>query len=202
MGKPGPAPKRAAERRRRNEPSTPVTEVDVAEVTADMPGAQDDPDSLPFKIRQPIVVPTYDGTWPQVERHDLRPDPADGWHPLARDLWDAYSRSGQALFWQPTDWSMAGMLCETITRALQPQIIGYEETSDGETSSKTPIWGPAPVKGSDLAAILKAAAALGLLEGDRRRMGLELTSRYAIEEPKPAPTPEKVADNRRGLFAV
>lgn len=202
---PGPPPKREAERRRRNEPRIPVTKVDVADWAAEALGdapVEDVQDSLPFKVAQPIVVPVYDGSWDVETDSEGQPtaEAKNRWHPLAQDLWDTYSKSGQALYWQPSDWAMAAFVCETISRELLPQIIGYKEYGEGESHVKEPIWGPAPVKGATISAVMKAAGALMMLEGDRRRLGLELTSRYAAAEAPAAPTGEQVSANRLKLI--
>lgn len=206
MSRPGTPPKRSEERRRTNSPEP--EKVDVSEV----PGA-DDPGSLPFKIAQPIVVPEFDGVWesPLTDDGDRitafsEPKPNEPWPPLAQQLWDSFSSSGQALYWQPSDWMIAAVVVEKIARDLRPQIIGYEETSDFEngveiSKSKIPIWGEAPIKGADLAALMKAAGALMLVEGERRKLLLELTSRYEAPKPKTGGNVVGIRSSRKALLA-
>lgn len=195
MARMGPVPKRSEERIRSGEPAgTPTTKVDVEQLAAA------DEDALPFKIALPIEVPDYDGAW-KVERPDKRPAHDAPWHPLVANLWESFSRSGEALYWQPSDWQVAALLCEVVDRDLQPQIIGYTETGSDEDRVKEPIWGEAPVKGATLAAVMKAAGSLGLTEGDRRRMGLEIKSRYLDRPVSPPAGMPSIAGGRRSIIA-
>ena len=94
--------------------------------------------------------------------------PADPkWHPTARLIYDSLPSSGQAKFYEPSDWSTAYLLAESLSRDLKPQSIGI--TDEGKV-----IRAYVPLKGASLAAYLKGFAALGVTEGDRRRMGIEI----------------------------
>ena len=94
--------------------------------------------------------------------------PADPkWHPTARLIYDSLPTSGQAKFYEPSDWSTAYLLAESLSRDLKPQSIGI--TDEGKV-----IRAYVPLKGASLAAYLKGFAALGVTEGDRRRMGIEI----------------------------
>lgn len=161
---PGPAPKRDAERRRRNKPVVPTESVELEALD------DTDPTSLPFLIKQPIIVPSV----PQksVDLDDPESPTVDAWHPIAVEFWESLKRSGQALFWEPSDWMVAKLLCESISRDLNPQVVGVAPASE---------FGPAevvreriPLKGASLNAYLKGFASLMLTEGDRRRLRIEL----------------------------
>lgn len=89
------------------------------------------------------------------------------WHPVAKQLYDSLKKSGQAQFFEPSDWGTAWVLCESISREMKPQPIGI--TDEGE-----PVMAKLPPKGASLAAWLKALSSLLATEGDRRRLRIEL----------------------------
>lgn len=89
------------------------------------------------------------------------------WHPVAKQLYESLKKSGQAQFFEASDWGTAWVLAESISREMKPQPIGT--TEDGE-----PIMFELPPKGASLAAWLKALSSLLATEGDRRRLRLEL----------------------------
>lgn len=74
------------------------------------------------------------------------------WHPIAKRVWDAAKTSGQADFYQNSDWAMLYSLCDDLS---------YYKKS-GKRSSQM------------LAAIMAGLTSLMLTEGDRRRARLEL----------------------------
>ena len=90
------------------------------------------------------------------------------WHPIAKRLYLALKRSGQSKFYEASDWSTAYLLAESLSRDLKPQPIGVSEATGKVLRARQPL------KGSSLAAYLKGFAALGVTEGDRRRMGIEI----------------------------
>lgn len=74
------------------------------------------------------------------------------WHPLAGDLYRSFKKSGQTRFWEPSDWQTARVQCHLLSVELRktkpsPAMIGN---------------------------IFSALARLGVTEGDRRRMGIEI----------------------------
>lgn len=141
----GPAPKKDAERRRRNKTgdnsAIPATVVNVDELLAG-----------------------------DVEIPDADPD----WHAIARNMYESVARSGQVIWMEPSDWAALYLMCESISRDLNPQVVGV--TEDGEVVKDT-----IPLKGASLNAYLKAMASLMMLEGDRRRLRIELERQKRID---------------------
>ena len=90
------------------------------------------------------------------------------WHPIAKRIYESLESSGQSVFYEPSDWAAAYLLAESLSRDLKPQMVAFDEVK-GKV-----IRAYVPVKGASLAAYLKAFAALGVTEGDRRRMGIEI----------------------------
>lgn len=168
----GPIPKRDAERRRRNDPANGAADFfDIDEVAKDA-----EPDSLPWKIAQPVVVPTFDGVWTDADGREVDGDHVGtGWHPLAQQWFDSLSYSGQAIFYEPSDWMLAAVIAETLSRELKPQIAATIPAT--EFSESQVIRECVPIKGASLSAILKAMSTLMVSEGDRRRLRLELQRR-------------------------
>ncbi len=110
--------------------------------------------------------------------------PADEeWHPIAKQLYESLVESGQSEFYEPSDWAMAFLIAESISRDLEPQVVGVPERT-GE-----PVYATVPMKGASLSAYLKSFNALMVSEGDRRRAGI------ALKRPPADPAAAKNADN-------
>lgn len=90
------------------------------------------------------------------------------WHPIAKAWYKALANSGQSEFYEPSDWAMAQIVAESISRDLKPQVVAVPEKT-GE-----PVFETVPMKGASLSAYLKAMTALMVSEGDRRRAGMAL----------------------------
>lgn len=90
------------------------------------------------------------------------------WHPVAKRVYESLKDSGQAKFYEPSDWAAIYLLAESMSRDLKPQMVAFDETK-GKV-----IRAYVPIKAASLAAYLKGFAALGVTEGDRRRMGIEI----------------------------
>lgn len=105
------------------------------------------------------------GTSAPVEAPPENPN----WHHLAKSWYRSLQHSGMARFYEPSDWVQAALIANTISDELQEKFVGMsKETGD-------PVFTSAPMNPQTLAGILKASATLGVTEGDRRRMGVELT---------------------------
>jgi hypothetical protein len=111
------------------------------------------------------------------------------WHPTAKRIYESLRTSGQAKFYEPSDWSAAYLLAESLSRDLKPQVVAFDKVT-----SKV-IRACVPLKGPSLAAYLKGFAALGVTEGDRRRMGIEIDRKPSA--PKLAGV--TVMDDYRGI---
>lgn len=90
------------------------------------------------------------------------------WHPVAKRWYESLAGSGQARYYEPSDWATAYLLAEAISRDLKPQPVG----ADKETGEVT--MAVLPIKGANLVAYLRGMTALLVTEGDRRRARLEL----------------------------
>lgn len=103
-----------------------------------------------------------------VTKGELRPVSVPNadrdWHPIARRLWDGLKSSGQADFFQNSDWAFAYSLCEDLSV--------YKKS--GKRS------------GQMLQTIYSAMERLLVTEGDRRRVRIEL------HEPEDESTPAAV----------
>ncbi|MER7908297.1 hypothetical protein [Streptomyces sp. NPDC096068] len=81
------------------------------------------------------------------------PEPDPDWHPIAVDWYLSLQESGQAVFYQPSDWAMARYAAELMSRGL---------SSDR------------PPNGQYVAALNSVMTSLLTTEGDRRRARIEL----------------------------
>jgi hypothetical protein len=113
-----------------------------------------------------------------VTKGELRPvavpEPDPNWHPIATRLFESLRSSGQADFYQDSDWAFAWSVCEDL--------------SVYKRSMKR--------SGQMLQTIYSALERLLVTEGDRRRVRIELT------EPEDATTPAGVtaiADYKKAL---
>jgi len=146
---PGPVPKKDAERRRRNK--TPEGAGSLSAIPAEVV-------NLDEAIAGEVEIPTAD----------------ENWHPVAIQLYEAQIRSGQALYMEPSDWAAFYLVCESISRDLNPQVVGI--TEDGDV-----IKDEIPLKGASLSAYLKAFESHLVSEGARRRVRLELERQKRID---------------------
>jgi hypothetical protein len=112
------------------------------------------------------------------------PRPAPKWHPVAKRWFNSLAKSGQSRYYEPSDWALAYLLAESMSRDLSPQVVGTTEKGDI-------LRDIIPLKGASLSAYLKAMGSLLVTEGDRRRAQLEL------ERP-----PEKDPDEARATATV
>ncbi|MDP1795203.1 MAG: hypothetical protein Q8K63_13790 [Acidimicrobiales bacterium] len=114
------------------------------------------------------------------------------WHPVARRWYQSLKKSGQAAFYEPSDWATAFLVAESISRELMPQpmSVGVGDAAHIEMVKLPP-------KGASLAAWLKAMSSLMVTEGDRRRMHLEL-ERGVADDGEGADVSD-IADYRRRL---
>lgn len=102
------------------------------------------------------------------------PVPDEDWHPIATMMWESLQRSGQAIFYEPSDWASAYLMCESLSRDLGEQVVGVTPT--GQV-----LRDVIPLKGASLSAYLKLFASLMMLEGDRRRLRVELERKKAAD---------------------
>lgn len=110
------------------------------------------------------------------------PEVDSGWHPVAKRWYESLGVSGQSKFYEPSDWAMAYVLAESMSRDMKPQVVGIvEETGE-------PVFAVVPLKGASLSAYLKGMTALLVSEADRRRAQIELQ-----RTPAPDPKDEEAA---------
>lgn len=159
MGARGPVPKRSSQRRRRNKPDGPPP-------TSGRGSGRE----AWAAYAASIGVDVPDGASRTAIQECIARDGAeDDWHPLAREWFDSLSQSGQAAFYEPSDWATARLLAESISRELSPQPMVVASGKEAYVEYVT-----LPPKGASLAAWLKAMSSLLVTEGDRRRMSVEL----------------------------
>ena len=114
-------------------------------------------------------------TGPPLDLPDL-PDPDPLWHPIASDWSVSLRSSGQAQFYEPSDWAMARYAAELMSRGL---------CSDR------------PPNGQFVAALDSVMARLLTTEGDRRRARIELERKPAAQQAPAGVT--AIADYRAAL---
>lgn len=146
---PGPVPKKDAERRRRNKG----------------PEAKGGTSHIPAE-----VVNVDDLLAGDVEI----PQPDEDWHPIAAQVYEAQMRSGQVIWMEPSDWAMLYLLCESISRDLNPQVVGV--TEEGGV-----VKDYIPLKGASLSSYLKAFNMLLVAEGGRRQLRIELERQKRLD---------------------
>jgi len=94
---------------------------------------------------------------PPAELPDL-PEPDPLWHPIAADWYQSLQSSGQAQFYEPSDWATARYAAELMSRLL--------------SSDRAP-------NGQLVAALNSVMGTLLTTEGDRRRARIELERKPA-----------------------
>lgn len=100
------------------------------------------------------------------------------WHPIAASWYDSLQRSGQAIFYEPSDWWTAYMLADVLDRWLKPQDVRVGEDRPGQQVGGEVTYlfeqKVIPMPGATLTALLKGMSSLMVTEGDRRRLKIEL----------------------------
>ena len=89
------------------------------------------------------------------------PDPDPNWHPVARMIWDSLPESGQARFYEPSDWAYAYLLMGEISRMKLARRHSAQM----------------------LQAVQAGLGDLLLTEGDRRRVRMEIMRQKPTENP-------------------
>lgn len=154
----GPIPKRSAERRRRNKDGVEVLVVNLDETLAEEI-------EIPAPPMRTHVKDEETGELEEL----AEPEPV--WHPVAEDWYLSLTRSGQAIFYEASDWATAYLLAEQIHRNLEPRPVQVGQDSEGGPVIQ---WMTTPMPGTTLSALLKGMAALMTTEGERRRVRIEL----------------------------
>jgi hypothetical protein len=105
------------------------------------------------------------------------PAPDEEWHPIAYDWYCSLEESGQATLYEPSDWMVAYLLAEQVSRLLNPRFVGMRQkfNHDVDAMETVPEIREVPMSGSDLSGLLKGMSNLMVTEADRRRMRVELT---------------------------
>lgn len=121
-------------------------------------------------------------------------EPDEKWHTIAYETFVSFETSGQSRFFEDSDWMALYLLCEALSRDLEPQFIGFRElptvwteNSAGErviaqSGGNQPIVAIVPIKGSNLSAYRSWMNSLLATEGDRRRLQIELSKAAAGPE--------------------
>lgn len=122
------------------------------------------------RVNKPPQEPTRAAGAVEVAVPDGDPD----WHPVALRLFESLKASGQARFYEPSDWATAFMLCESVSREMKPQPVGDHG-----------VLMELPPKAASIAAWLKGLTALMATEGDRRRAAMELQRPASPKEAGP-----------------
>lgn len=176
--KPGPAPKRAAERERRNVPATGEAQL----------LGPDDFDKLPFEV-ETLVVP---------------PGPGKKWHPAAVEFYEATLRDPARIWMGPADWALHWIICENLSRELAPQFVAMAEggidPDTGEKLADRVVRDRVPMKGASLTAYLKWAGMIGIGEASRLALRREVTFNQPPSAHLASVTELDIADTREGVF--
>jgi len=176
---PGPPPKRSAERRRRNKDVVETTVVDL--------------DTL---VSADIEIPTPPVRYEDDEGEELD-EPEWSWHPTAMLLWDSATRSGQSIFLEPSDWAALYMMCEQVHLGLKPRPVVI-----GEAGGEPVIqYMQVPMPGSTLQAVQKMMSSLMMLEGDRRKLRVELERKKQRDAAASGGNVTSISKVRGGKFA-
>lgn len=117
----------------------------------------------------------------EITRGELRPvtvpDPDPDWHPIAIALWESLLTSGQADFYQDSDWAFAFSLMDDLSL--------YKQSTRRSAQM--------------LQVINSSMERLLVTEGDRRRVRIELSAPVPDEDEA---TVAVMADYRQGLQLV
>lgn len=109
----------------------------------------------------------------------------EDWEPLTKSYWESFQRSGQSIWYEPSDWMTAYALMEVLDRWLKPQQIRIGEIRPGQNEGGEVTYlfedKIVAMPGGVLSSILKGLASLMATEGDRRRLRIELERKKALD---------------------
>lgn len=171
MGQFGPAPKRSEERLGHSPPTGgPQRQIVVAETESveDISAL-----SLEERIRQPVRAP----------------EPLEHWDPVVKDLWLSATCSAQVAYWEPTEWSLLRVACESLHRDLSERVVFVPKDGTADDIVREEV----PIRGASLVAYAKILGSLGFTEEARRRMGIEVVRKQLNLEGKASLHPVKPA---------
>lgn len=120
------------------------------------------------------------------------PPAYEDWDEIAIDFYESLPKSGQSDFYEPSDWALATVVCESLSRDLRSQPLIDQDGHAVLDAKGKPIMRKLPLKGANLSAYLRAFQVLMVAEGDRRRLRLELQRPGAA--PDKADRPANVLD--------
>lgn len=92
------------------------------------------------------------------------PAAGEGWHKNALAWYESLAKSGQAHYYEPSDWSKAWLIADNISRA-------YFAAESGED-----------VTAATFKVLFGEMASLGVTESDRRRMRIEIQRNISLGE--------------------
>jgi hypothetical protein len=117
----------------------------------------------------------------------------DDWDDIVYEWYFSLAESGMARFYEPSDWMVAYITADWLNQLRKPQYVTMQTVGPNTTE---PYFLRRPMSGSDMGAFLRVCANLGLTEGDRRRMRIELTH---VEPEQPEQTPGDLETERAEL---
>lgn len=97
------------------------------------------------------------------------PAPDEEWHETALAWYMSLTKSGQAIFFEPSDWMVAHVLAGQLSLELKPRQVAL-----GQGEDTIVVEMVVPMPGAKLNAILKGFTMLMATEGDRRRLSIEI----------------------------
>ena len=161
---PGPPPKRSEERRRRNKDVVKTIKVNLDETLA---GEIEIP-------APPVITTKVDKETGEITELD---EPRHMWHPAVESIYLSLARSGQAIFYEASDWAVAYAACEAFSRELNPKPVVLTD-SEGATYVEMHIQ---PVNGAVFGNFVKTMTTLMATEGARRQLRIELDRQKRID---------------------
>lgn len=160
--------------------------------------------------RRRVNTTTESGVDMRVDRVDLQnfdgevveaPEPNPDWHPAALAVWNAACESGQRIFWEPSDWAVLALTCSQISQEYAEDLI-IEKVKrpmyGGEGGGEELVYGSRPMPAGKFSAVMKVMSDLGMTEGGRRRIRIELERGERKGEDRKV----SVAQQRRGHLTV
>ena len=98
------------------------------------------------------------------------PAPNPEWHELATMHYWAARKSAIREYYEPSDWAALFLTLEQMSRWLNPQMVMVQS---GENAGEL-VEMVVPMPGGVLSSIMKSLGALMFMEGDRRKLRLEI----------------------------
>ena len=133
------------------------------------------------------------------EYDEVKPLPAgEDWAEPIQQIYQSAIDSMFSVWYQPSDWATLWFMCDEMNVEIAPRPVQIGVDADGDPTYRTMR---VPMPGAKMSAFIKLLSSLLFIEGDRRRLQIELTNAASLTSRNDDATPATVTQIREGLWS-